>query len=479
MPQTPSPQHLKINTDTRPIQDRRDGDVATLKSELKKILRIKKAPNGSEAYFLHIGNRATARRSSNFFSEQDYLRYFVDMVKYFTARSGKEKKAPETLSIGAFIKYVLEDLEKHRGDKSPLRDSKIDLLDTITDQVFCMLGAWLAMESYFQEGSQRTRPIERTTGDDATQLKPAVECNLDELLYRCPAVPCIGKSDVHKLWQTSSSVKDTAGGTKTSDSNDAGAQNRQTSGALSELLPRGEFDPSLDLEESSYITVSDLNLYTLKTLAAVDVHWTTNMARHLLLSKSHGRTTVEVFSLPSTLSTAFPRAMSGSLVQEVASSYVRLFNIDLDVGSYIIISNTMQPHNATILSPHRSIAERMILRSLWCWCRKCAYCRASRQALTSLKREMCCPLDGRHSVESGSEGGQGSPGFDLFDPAIWFYMGPSPKRDWKPETFPSLWPRIVALREYQDRAKPWNLRSLFRDRRDTANWWGMMCVSPA
>ncbi|KAF1993356.1 hypothetical protein P154DRAFT_540476 [Amniculicola lignicola CBS 123094] len=213
----------------------------------------------------------------------------------FTAQSGKEEKVLETLTIDTFIKYVLEDMEKHRGDISPLRDFKVGLLDTITDQVFC--------------------------------------------------------------------------GTKPGDSNNAGIHNRQTSGALTDLLPRGYFDPSLDHEEQSYIAVSDLNLYTLNTLAAVDVHWTKNLARHLLISKSHGRTKVEIFSLPSALLTAFPRAMSGSLVEEVASSSVRLFNIDQDVIGCIIISNTMQPHNSVILSSHRSIAEGMILRSLWCWCR--------------------------------------------------------------------------------------------------------------
>lgn len=450
MQHTKNPQHLTVITDTSRVRTRNDKDLTTLKLELKETLEIIKAPNGSEAYFLHIEDRANARRDTDIFSEHDYFRYFVDMVKYFTAPSQTAKRDSETLSIGSFIKYVLEDLGKHRGDKSPLKDSKSYELEKIADEVFCMLGSWLSMESYFRENTQIKRPIERTIDDATKNWKPAIECSLDELLYRCPAVPCVRRSNVRKPWQ-SSSAQDTAGGTKTNDSSDTEAQIRQIPGGLDEFLPRGDFDPSLDLEETSVIAASELNLYTLKTFAAVDVHWTTNLARHLLLSKNHGRSTVEVFSLASALSSAFPEAMSDSLVREVKASYVGLFRIDLNVGGCNTISKTTQVHDPSILSPHRSIAERMILRSLWCWCRECSYCRASCHAFSLLQRERR-------------------------DQAIWFYVEPSSQRNWKPETFPSLWPRIMALREYQNRARPWNLRSLFRDRRDTPNWWGMMCV---
>jgi hypothetical protein len=43
--------------------------------------------------------------------------------------------------------------------------------------------------------------------------------------------------------------------------------------------------------------------------------------------------------------------------------------------------------------------------------------------------------------------------------------------DWVQDLFPCLWPRIVVLEEHLHMAKPWSIWILFRDRRDTLQFW--------
>ena len=57
-----------------------------------------------------------------------------------------------------------------------------------------------------------------------------------------------------------------------------------------------------------------------------------------------------------------------------------------------------------------------------------------------------------------------------FDPLLVELMVNEPS-DWTPELFPSLWSRIVVLEEHLTTAKPWNIWILFRDQRDTLQFW--------
>ena len=57
-----------------------------------------------------------------------------------------------------------------------------------------------------------------------------------------------------------------------------------------------------------------------------------------------------------------------------------------------------------------------------------------------------------------------------YDPLLVELMSSEPS-DWTPDMFPHLWARIVILEEHLEEAKPWSVWVLFRDRRDTLQFW--------
>jgi hypothetical protein len=58
-----------------------------------------------------------------------------------------------------------------------------------------------------------------------------------------------------------------------------------------------------------------------------------------------------------------------------------------------------------------------------------------------------------------------------FDPLLLELMSNPEPENWDHELFVHLWPRIDALDEHLQGAKPWNFWVLFRDRRDTLQFW--------
>ena len=76
------------------------------------------------------------------------------------------------------------------------------------------------------------------------------------------------------------------------------------------------------------------------------------------------------------------------------------------------------------------------------------------------------PNDGRDSNKADMK-------INLYDPKVEDYMDKE-ARDWKPEDYPCLWPRVLTLEEFQRDAKPWSIWVLFRDRRDTGQWWALL-----
>lgn len=52
-------------------------------------------------------------------------------------------------------------------------------------------------------------------------------------------------------------------------------------------------------------------------------------------------------------------------------------------------------------------------------------------------------------------------------------------KEWDAETFENLWPLIDKLGEFVHNAKLWNIWVLFRDRRDTSQYWTFLFVALA
>jgi hypothetical protein len=208
-----------------------------------------------------------------------------------------------------------------------------------------------------------------------------------------------------------------------------------------------DFLHDLDALESLSINATRLNAYTLNVFGAVEVVWTHNVARHMLLFKRNGQHVIEVFGLPCALDATSlkPEVMglSHELAYEIKESYGLLFN-----------------------AWHETRRHSKLVRALgigrFCWCWSCSARRYRNRAIISYKKfsqhypSSPTRTKGRHRSE--------------YDPLLIKLMGNQPS-DWTPDLFPSLWSRVMVLEEHLQVAKPWSIWVLFRDRRDTLQFW--------
>ncbi|KAF1970999.1 hypothetical protein BU23DRAFT_570259 [Bimuria novae-zelandiae CBS 107.79] len=58
-----------------------------------------------------------------------------------------------------------------------------------------------------------------------------------------------------------------------------------------------------------------------------------------------------------------------------------------------------------------------------------------------------------------------------YDPLLVKLMNGTEASDWTQDLFPCLWSRMVRLEDHLQEAKPWSIWILFRDRRDTLQFW--------
>jgi hypothetical protein len=213
------------------------------------------------------------------------------------------------------------------------------------------------------------------------------------------------------------------------------------------------FLDDLDSLESLHIAATRLNAYTLSVFGAVDLAWTHNISRHMLLCKRSGRYVLEVFALPCALSattlTSIAVGISPEYAQEITESYSILFNAWSD-------------------TPRHANLGRVFGVSRFCWCWSCSS-RRHRSLLLSKYRKLS------EKRTSGSKRSRNNHASE-FDPLLVELMGNEPS-DWTPDLFPSLWPRIMILEEHLQSAKPWNIWILFRDRRDTLQFWTFLSVN--
>jgi hypothetical protein len=202
------------------------------------------------------------------------------------------------------------------------------------------------------------------------------------------------------------------------------------------------FFHNLDSLESLSIKATRLNAHTLSVFGAVDVAWTHNLSRHLLLSKRDGQYILEVFALPCALGatslSSETAGISSELAQEIRESYSLLFNA----------------------WPKTSWHSRLGRQFCWCW--SCSARRHRSQVITSYKKF------NRHRT-LGAKGPRDAHGSE-YDPLLVELMNNEPS-DWTPDLFPNLWSRVMVLEEHLQGAKPWSIWVLFRDRRDTLQFW--------
>ncbi|KAF2190138.1 hypothetical protein K469DRAFT_560576 [Zopfia rhizophila CBS 207.26] len=192
-----------------------------------------------------------------------------------------------------------------------------------------------------------------------------------------------------------------------------------------------------------------LNAFTLSVLAAVEISWTQNISRHMLLSQHGGRHVLEVFALPCVFNATFLPSdavgISSDLAQEIQESYCILFNA----------------------WPETSLHAKLgLFLGLWrwCWCWSCSAYRYRTNTIHKLKKTFTPnSRNSKRALESAPK--------SEFDPLLVELMNNEHPSDWTYELFPCLWPRITMLEEHLQRAKPWSIWILFRDRRDTLQFW--------
>jgi hypothetical protein len=207
------------------------------------------------------------------------------------------------------------------------------------------------------------------------------------------------------------------------------------------------FLDDLDSLESLHVAAFRLNAYTMSVFGAVDIAWTHNISRHMLLCKRSGRYVLELFALPCALSastlTSDAVGITPEYAQEVRESYSILFN-------------------AWSETPRHAKLGKFLGAIRFCWCWSCSAHRYRRQVTAQYRKlsEKRIPGVKRHRSSYASE----------YDPLLLELMRNEPS-DWTPELFPSLWSRIMILEEHLQTSKPWNIWILFRDRRDTLQFW--------
>jgi hypothetical protein len=219
-----------------------------------------------------------------------------------------------------------------------------------------------------------------------------------------------------------------------------------------ELTVYAEISPyalleDLNVHESQSIKATRLNAFTLNALSAVTILWTPNVSRHMLLTKASGRHTIELFSLPCAFNaiTASEVGIPIELTQEIEESYAMLFNawsvapLHMRLGSFIGFHHV-------------------------CRCWSCSAYRFRQRCITACKKSTS--TDGHRAKNFAPNSHQSD-----FDPTLEKLMLNRSMDSWTPDDFPTLWPRITRLEHHLQTARPWSLSVLFRDRRDTMQFW--------
>ncbi|KAJ8107235.1 hypothetical protein OPT61_g9004 [Boeremia exigua] len=224
------------------------------------------------------------------------------------------------------------------------------------------------------------------------------------------------------------------------------AMGQQQGATNTHALPY-QFLDDADISESLSIKTFRLNASKLHLLAAVDILWTPNISRHMLLNKLRGRFVLELFALPCAFAavTTHEVGISAELTLEIEESYAMLFNAEAGV------------------SKHAEVGAVIGLRH-WCWCASCSAYRYREKCIDLCK--VAAGADPRSKRRAGTDGVRSH-----LDPLLAKLMAQPAIKEWTPDDFPHLWTRIRRLDQHLQTARPWSIWVLFRDRRDTVQFW--------
>ncbi|KAK8029915.1 hypothetical protein PG993_011206 [Apiospora rasikravindrae] len=355
---------------------------------------------------------------------EDYLNLFIDVVCHFRKGGDQFHHA-----IRTYINEIANAETNHYyfHDTSP---GSAERQTSVEDTILIIIGVWTLMRPYFVpvQGHQKRVVLSfcLKSGTPYSEVK-AFEQSPSELIRSCGLLPNADESAV--LPETAQSsipcAADQPSITRTADFS---------------------FGLHAGLIESHSIPTKILNASRLSSLAGVRIIWTDNLSRHLLLSKTGQRHYLELFGLPCALQGRPPESLhkagiTPALVYEVQSTYANLFN------------------PVRVSSVHGTLTAYTGLRYC-CWCVGCASWRFRTH---EIKRLLQDPYKKK----------PGAPGWSAqlpYDPELESLMRQE-ATSWNQAEFPDLWPRILALDHHLQAARPWNFWILFRDSRDTIQYW--------
>jgi hypothetical protein len=429
-------------------------------TELAHALGFSDYPTDATAkpYLNYIANRYIGRST-----REGYLKLVIHVVQYFNV--GEEDELAPAKSIQGLLDRLTTSSNDHFLDTtagSPTRH------DDVEDTILYVVGVWTMLLSSFVHlpvagGARKIALAYSIRAQDNASLSGShpYEGNIADLISGSGLLPDSSQ------WGLSENIDDDNMVRKAAIQRVAMLSKSQTSSIRSLPSPSGSvhslqklnslgraltpmslrFLDDLDSLESLHVAATRLNAYTLSVFGAVDIAWTHNISRHMLLCKRSGRHVLEVFALPCALSasilTSKAVGITPGYAQEVRESYSILFSAWSEI-------------------PRHAKLGRYLGAQRLCWCWSCSAHRHRTQMTAQYRKigEKRTLGAKRNSSSYASE----------FDPLLIEIMHNEPS-DWTPELFPSLWSRIMLLEEHLQTAKPWNVWILFRDRRDTLQFW--------
>ncbi|KAF2751325.1 hypothetical protein M011DRAFT_464057 [Sporormia fimetaria CBS 119925] len=348
--------------------------------------------------------------------------------------------------VNLLFKRVIDHFKDDIHAREKPRSRSIEALELIEDTVMHTLGLWTMMLSSFAESPIGTRQVLESY--ERHSCGRGYEATLSELIQGSHLLPSARTSrGVRTRWReqqeevvrTALKLVTVLSGPTSANATNWGAPDRAISTLIQTTgrLPGFATPVYTDTLESLSIKVRRVNFFTLHVPGGVGLHWTFNVSRHMLLSKTRGQYFLEVFALPCVFEarSAYQNltGVPPALAQEIKETYSMLFN-------------------AWPSTPRHAKWGRYVGIRRICPCWTCSSHRFRRKALNRLRDQ--------------SEPGE-------FDPEVErnMYTSGLATSHWSYESFPLLWPRITAIEEHLQRSRPWSVWVLFRDRRDTLQFW--------
>jgi len=341
--------------------------------------------------------------------KEDFLRFTADLITTLDFATPK-------ISIKDCIDRLVADPDQFYFPDTPAGSPPRKT--GVEEVVLLVVGSWLLMQSYFVPARHEERRIVSAHCLQANQRY------CEDVALAQPIPVLLAESGLLPNPHENSTAADGDGGDAPSTS-------------------PFHLHASVGLLESLSVDIRRLNASTLASLGGLQFTWTPNLSRHLLLSKRADTHYLELFSLPCALQGGPGSLLSRmgvpvDLLDEVETSYATLFNPP--VGAPRV----------------HAVFAKAFLFKYWCWCSGCASGRLRRRLLTDLRLQ-----------DGGSGGRQPSP----YDPQLRVLIKREPASQWDQTEFKHLWPRILALEAHLQKTKPWSFWVLFRDRRDTIQYW--------